>query len=175
MRLRPSNSTLTRSRGPPTLQLWNYCTYLTHTPLEVDIGRDTLRHNNYLLPLIKDIFIKVAWPNGKALDYESRDSRFDPWRDHPFAGVLLGVTIFSWLVYREFFSISATGDVEGWFAEPARSTWHKIFPNSEAPQPRSEDYPIEVSCNTPTGFEVFQSRVRLTMLSLIAVLLIGQI
>ena len=24
----------------------------------------------------------VAWPNGKALDYESRDSRFDPWRDH---------------------------------------------------------------------------------------------
>ena len=27
----------------------------------------------------------VAWPNGKALDYESRDSRFDPWRDHSFA------------------------------------------------------------------------------------------
>jgi hypothetical protein len=24
----------------------------------------------------------VTWPNGKALDYESRDSRFDPWCDH---------------------------------------------------------------------------------------------
>ena len=24
----------------------------------------------------------VAWPNGKALDYESRDCRFDPCRDH---------------------------------------------------------------------------------------------
>lgn len=22
----------------------------------------------------------ATWPNGKALDYESRDSRFDPWR-----------------------------------------------------------------------------------------------
>ena len=35
----------------------------------------------------------VAWPNGKALDYESRDSRFDPWRDHfaisSFGGELL--------------------------------------------------------------------------------------
>ena len=30
----------------------------------------------------------VAWPNGKALDYESRDSRFDPWRDQFFARLL---------------------------------------------------------------------------------------
>jgi hypothetical protein len=26
----------------------------------------------------------VGWPNGKALDYESRDCRFDPCVDHPF-------------------------------------------------------------------------------------------
>jgi hypothetical protein len=45
----------------------------------IDIGRDTTRHNDYLLPLTAPIFIKLdAWPNGKALDYESRDSRFDP-------------------------------------------------------------------------------------------------
>jgi hypothetical protein len=56
------------------------------------------------LPLIKDIFIKVAWPNGKALDYESRDSRFDPWRDHTFAGELLGVTIFCSACLSRFFS-----------------------------------------------------------------------
>jgi hypothetical protein len=31
------------------------------------------------LPLTVQLFIKLdAWPNGKALDYESRDSRFDP-------------------------------------------------------------------------------------------------
>jgi hypothetical protein len=89
------------------------------------------------LPLIKDIFIKVAWPNGKALDYESRDSRFDPWRDHTFAGELLGVTIFCSACLSRFFFLSATTDVEGWLAEPARSTWHKIFPNPEA----SKRYP----------------------------------
>ncbi|KAJ9423554.1 hypothetical protein QL093DRAFT_2271173 [Fusarium oxysporum] len=27
---------------------------------------------------------KVAWPNGKASDYESEDSGFDPQRDHLF-------------------------------------------------------------------------------------------
>jgi hypothetical protein len=31
----------------------------------------------------KNCFInKGAWPNGKALDYESRDCRFDPCRAH---------------------------------------------------------------------------------------------
>jgi hypothetical protein len=45
----------------------------------IDIGRDTTRHNDYLLPLTTPFFNKLdAWPNGKALDYESRDSRFDP-------------------------------------------------------------------------------------------------
>jgi hypothetical protein len=45
----------------------------------IDIGRDTTRHNDYLLLLTTLFFIKLdAWPNGKALDYESRDSRFDP-------------------------------------------------------------------------------------------------
>ncbi|KAF5680068.1 hypothetical protein FHETE_612 [Fusarium heterosporum] len=29
-----------------------------------------------------DIVFKVAWPNGKASDYESEDSGFDPQRDH---------------------------------------------------------------------------------------------
>ena len=28
---------------------------------------------------------QVAWPNGKASDYESEDSGFDPQRDHSFA------------------------------------------------------------------------------------------
>jgi hypothetical protein len=27
----------------------------------------------------------VGWPNGKALDYETRDCRFDPCVDHSFA------------------------------------------------------------------------------------------
>jgi hypothetical protein len=44
-----------------------------------------------------DIFIEasqinvkqVGWPNGKALDYESRDCRFDPCVDHSFAFFLL--------------------------------------------------------------------------------------
>jgi hypothetical protein len=45
----------------------------------LETGRDTTRHNDYLLPLTVQLFIKLdAWPNGKALDYESRDSRFDP-------------------------------------------------------------------------------------------------
>lgn len=30
---------------------------------------------------------KVAWPNGKASDYESEDSGFDPQHDHLFASV----------------------------------------------------------------------------------------
>ena len=41
----------------------------------------------------------VAWPNGKALDYESRDSRFDPWRDH-FCSF---VAIIWWLLPRRIF------------------------------------------------------------------------
>jgi hypothetical protein len=32
---------------------------------------------------------QVGWPNGKALDYESRDCRFDPCVDHSFAFFLL--------------------------------------------------------------------------------------
>jgi hypothetical protein len=31
----------------------------------------------------------VTWPNGKALDYESRDSRFDPWCDQHKSFLLL--------------------------------------------------------------------------------------
>jgi hypothetical protein len=36
----------------------------------------------------------VAWPNGKALDYELRDSRFDPWCDHYNCVILL--FMFEW-------------------------------------------------------------------------------
>jgi hypothetical protein len=31
------------------------------------------------------VMTPVGWPNGKALDYESRDCRFDPCVDHLFA------------------------------------------------------------------------------------------
>ena len=42
-------------------------------------GRDFLQHQGtrtvFVLPLQQS---QVGWPNGKALDYESRDCRFDP-------------------------------------------------------------------------------------------------
>lgn len=41
---------------------------------------EVLIYRLYLLYLHS--FKQVVWPNGKALDYESRDSRFDPWHDH---------------------------------------------------------------------------------------------
>ena len=31
-----------------------------------------------LLSILARLFNKAGWPNGKALDYESRDCRFDP-------------------------------------------------------------------------------------------------
>ena len=39
----------------------------------------------------------VTWPNGKALDYESRDSRFDPWRDQLFWSEFFSFQQIFWL------------------------------------------------------------------------------
>jgi hypothetical protein len=36
---------------------------------------------------------KVGWPNGKALDYESRDCRFDPCVDHSITTVAMVVVL----------------------------------------------------------------------------------
>ena len=41
----------------------------------------TLIINTWDLALINNM---VGWPNGKALDYESRDCRFDPCVDHNY-------------------------------------------------------------------------------------------
>ncbi len=37
-----------------------------------------------------------VWPNGKALDYESRDSRFDPWHDHTLLPILITILYIFW-------------------------------------------------------------------------------
>jgi hypothetical protein len=42
--------------------------------------------------LVRFPFInKVGWPNGKALDYESRDCRFDPCVDHSIKPITIMV------------------------------------------------------------------------------------
>ena len=33
----------------------------------------------YMIIRLDNILAADVWPNGKALDYESRDPRFDPW------------------------------------------------------------------------------------------------
>jgi hypothetical protein len=55
----------------------------------------TTRICNDMFNISKASFIKqVGWPNGKALDYESRDCRFDPCVDHVIV-VLYSSTTFS--------------------------------------------------------------------------------
>lgn len=45
----------------------------------------TILETNGLYTVLQQfVLAKDVWPNGKALDYESRDSRFDPWYVHTF-------------------------------------------------------------------------------------------
>lgn len=44
------------------------------------IGKTILITSKYIdIKISPETSKSAMWPNGKALDYESRDSRFDPW------------------------------------------------------------------------------------------------
>jgi hypothetical protein len=63
--------------------------------LLLDLHKDLEKHKFS----ISDSFInKAGWPNGKALDYESRDCRFDPCVGHSVT-IIATMVEFSFVFY----------------------------------------------------------------------------
>jgi hypothetical protein len=88
---------------------------------------------------------KVGWPNGKALDYESRDCRFDPCVDHTGAipsslesDITFALRLTLICMFLTFFDISwartttTATPLDGRQHSPTFYRWNVAFPQKES-------------------------------------------
>ncbi|KAF5969087.1 hypothetical protein FCOIX_11055 [Fusarium coicis] len=73
------------SSKPLNLQAANLQPLKLHSKVEIIVVPNSAWHRGAVVNLDAQQLDTVVWPNGKASDYESEDSGFDPQHDHVFA------------------------------------------------------------------------------------------